>query len=917
MSKRFVGLSVIVLSLLLSACDSTTAEQHLQRANDYFDSGELRTAVIELKNALQKQPDLGAARLLLGRTQFLLGDYPSALKEFERARDLGASDDRLQSEYLTSKNRLGRYQEVIGELEEAGALTPELAVVLGDAYLAGSDLAKAKPLYQQAAETVHGRLGLGTIAWAQGDFSTAGDQFAAAAQQAPGDRDVWLRKAEFELSQGLLDESIRSFQAALELPGGAISARLGLTRAYLAQGQLELAATEVDQVLRSSSGLFLAHYLDALIKYQRKDFNGAEAALREVQRTVPDHAPSLYLMGAVKFQQDQLNQAADTLQRYLAGDRGNESAGKLLAAVRMKQGNREAVYETLQPYLAGSRDPQILAMAGTASLQLGRTAQATELLQRAVELAPDAAVFRNQLALSLLSAGEDTRALGALESAIAVDGNQFQSDMLLAMLHMKEGNYAAAVQASRAIVEKNSTSPLGYNMEGAALLGEGDIDAARKAFERALEVDAAFLPAASNLARLDRSEGDLAGAIQRFESVLAANPEEVGALLGLADLVANEGRLKEAEEYLARVVAIRPDNVRAQMGLVRLQLAQNQLSRADVQLKSLLDLAPDNVDVLMLAAELALRKGDNQAALAATERLQTLAGTRGMGSASFLAGLGTLQSRTGQIALARRNLEAAMAAQPSDAQRVLLQLELARLDLREKQVARAQQRLSELSDAEAARPDVALLQADVLLAQGDQEGAYLGYETLAAAGVREGVMRVALLRQQQGRIDDALARLDDWIRSNPEDVGAKLLRADALMRQSDKAAAISQYEQLLSADNPIVLNNLAWLYMERGDKRALSAAQRATELAPDNPDILDTLGWVLVQSGDAKGALRHLRRSAQLNPDNATVRYHLAIAYLEGGDRAAAATELRQALQLGEFPEATEARARLAELSAS
>ena len=118
---RYLLLSV---SLFSGACDSTTPEEHLESAQAYYASGEIRTAVIELKNALQKAPDHAEGRRLLGESYAQLGDYPSSLKEFERALNLGLDDESLQHGLLTSKIRLGRYQEVIGALDQSGALSP-------------------------------------------------------------------------------------------------------------------------------------------------------------------------------------------------------------------------------------------------------------------------------------------------------------------------------------------------------------------------------------------------------------------------------------------------------------------------------------------------------------------------------------------------------------------------------------------------------------------------------------------------------------------------------------------------------------------------------------------------------------------------------------------------------------------------
>jgi Flp pilus assembly protein TadD len=156
--------------------------------------------------------------------------------------------------------------------------------------------------------------------------------------------------------------------------------------------------------------------------------------------------------------------------------------------------------------------------------------------------------------------------------------------------------------------------------------------------------------------------------------------------------------------------------------------------------------------------------------------------------------------------------------------------------------------------------------------------------------------------------------LQKWLGDHPNELGAKVLLANTLLGQPDKSDAIATYERLVESDNVIVLNNLAWLYMPRGDGRALSTAKRAHALAPANPNIADTLGWILVQEGRPNEALTYLRQSVQLDPNNATAQYHLGVAYRETEDLTAARESLQRAVELGNFPDLEAAREALAQL---
>src|SRR4029079_16642639 len=113
--------------------------------------GDLRSATIELKTALQKDPNFAAARLALGEADLAIGDSPSALKELERALDLGAKPADVMPPLLEAKLEFGRYQEVLGELDQLDS-SARVEVIRGRALLMSSDLTGAKAAFQRALD---------------------------------------------------------------------------------------------------------------------------------------------------------------------------------------------------------------------------------------------------------------------------------------------------------------------------------------------------------------------------------------------------------------------------------------------------------------------------------------------------------------------------------------------------------------------------------------------------------------------------------------------------------------------------------------------------------------------------------------------------------------------------------------------
>ena len=84
---------VLTLTALLLACgggDERTSQDHIDAARAAIDQNKLKPAVIELKNALQKDVNSSEGRAMLGQVYYELGDYEGASKELSRAAGMGA-----------------------------------------------------------------------------------------------------------------------------------------------------------------------------------------------------------------------------------------------------------------------------------------------------------------------------------------------------------------------------------------------------------------------------------------------------------------------------------------------------------------------------------------------------------------------------------------------------------------------------------------------------------------------------------------------------------------------------------------------------------------------------------------------------------------------------------------------------------
>ena len=129
--------------------------------------------------------------------------------------------------------------------------------------------------------------------------------------------------------------------------------------------------------------------------------------------------------------------------------------------------------------------------------------------------------------------------------------------------------------------------------------------------------------------------------------------------------------------------------------------------------------------------------------------------------------------------------------------------------------------------------------------------------------------------------------------------------------------AIRESEKLFAVDknNPVLLNNLAWLYDNNSDERGLEYAEKAYKGAPKSAAVMDTLGWILVRKGKIERGTKLLETANDLVPRQGDIVYHFAAALNKSGRTKEARRHLECILKSGAgFSEMEAAKALLKEL---
>jgi tetratricopeptide (TPR) repeat protein len=383
--------------------------------------------------------------------------------------------------------------------------------------------------------------------------------------------------AGYYFRQDNLDASLSAFDEALvRLPDPGPEFMFTFADALVAAGRY-------DRALALADRMTLAPHRDLVrgrVALARGDPDAALRHFSEGLKLWPDNAVARYFAAIAA---DQLGDFDRTIEEYRYSIRADASATDArlrLARLYMALGDDGAALEVIRhdaerqasgdlrntllelellarlgrgqllpPHIMSVIQPPdvwaraVAALAGGVRVRSGPAASA-----RTVLMADRINLTASVNAPALSSLVEDLIALGRIDAALA------------------------RVDAALRVSPKSSAL---HALKGSALVKSGgDVEAARAAFERAIEIDADNAVALRGLAALEAKHDDAEAALALYRRATSADPEDTVALQRSSDLLASQGRPGEAERDLEAL--LERDHYD---GAAALQLAQLRLER--------------------------------------------------------------------------------------------------------------------------------------------------------------------------------------------------------------------------------------------------------------------------------------------------------------------------------------------------
>lgn len=910
----------LVLFVVLSACDpAVTDVEHVEKAQEYIENGDLKSAAIELKNALQQNPQNPQARHLLGIVHFQVGDMAASEKELRRASEYGVADDAVQPMVAKALLAQSKYEELDALLLQKLASATSKAEVLsaqGLGKLSRGMIGEAQQQIEEAIKLAPDDPYTGVanmrLLMAKQEFDLAREEADRVIRVDPDYAPAWSALGVLQHSQNQLDEAEISYSKAIEIRVFNDADLLRRATLRIQLGNYEKAQEDVDVLLKrvpSNSGVNFAQGLIELhnikLEKARESF---ERALKVNER---QFAP-IYYLALANLQLGNIEQADDFGERAFAIMPNAIKLRELLAAIKIEKRNYTQAEDLVRP-IVRAREDNIRAKDLLASALIGqqKAELAVPLLKIVLSSQPESAAAEMRLGIALLSAGESQEGIEHIRKSIDKDPQLHLARLALVGEYVRLNDLDSAMQVAEDFRDYQSDDPAPWNLIGRLYLKQNRERNAIQAFNRAKELDPGNSMANHQLAVVAAKENDLPKARGFYEDILAQDKSDSDALHRLAILDAVENKEAEMIGHLKQAISVDSRALGPRVMLARHFLSRGEADKVAPLMVELSQQDKDSPMVLEVIAYSQLAQGQFADAGHTLKRL--IEARPEEAEPHFL--MAKAHAGLKDESAMRLELQRVLEYAP---QHMGAHLALARLANLRNQDEPMREHLLALEDIAPDDPEVIRLKAELANKEGAPDRAAVMFESLfEAVPTTETMLSVASQKWKMGNLEEAVRLQEEWLGEHHGDVRAALSLARTYSHLDDREKMVSLYEKVLQSDGSelIALNELAWHLREEQPQKALVYAQRASELSPNSPVVLDTLALVQMSNGQFELAKRSIERALQKAPANLSIRYHSAVIAEASGDSWEASNILSELLEdAAVFPERKEAEEMLQRL---
>jgi putative PEP-CTERM system TPR-repeat lipoprotein len=908
-SASVLRLLLVLACIAWGGFSSAQAASFLERAQQHFEDGDLRAADVELKNALQREPNNAEARFLLGKVHLKLGDPSSAEKEFLRSRELGYADDELDLFLAYARLQQQRFRDVIGGISDLteieSAIQKDLFVARGEALMGLGQLEDAEAVFDRVLESgPHARalVGKAQVAAFIGDQAGARSLLDRAKALAPDEAFLVLADAEWLQREQRFEESKKQFARAIKLDPSQLRPYLGKLQVHIALREIEDARSMLTHLKSAAPDHLVVMIQEAVLELITGNIVQAKTIADRVLSMRSDLPQALMISGLSAYELEEYEQARARLMQYLSLRPEDNQARMTLGATLLKLGYSDEAYATLRGVPDAVPDvADYLAVLTNAAVETGDIEAAHDYLERLVVQKPNDPDLRRRLAVARVATRDLEGGAVAFEESLELAPDNLEVYAQLFSVRMQLDDAGEALEVAQRVQSQFPSRSAGHTLSGIAHLALGDRDRAKQAFREATEVEPDNPEAAGNLARLLTLEGEIDSARVVFERALTAQPGHLPTLLAYAELETSAGDVGKAENLLEAAVELNQEAETPRIKLAILKLQRGSPAETLQLTEPILIKGVRSRELLETVGLARFETGDHKGALDIFEDMVAADPNDPKAHEYRMLALERNGLTPEALSAAERVLELDPNVTPARFARVRYLAQLGRMD-------EAKAALQPLKEEFSDDVHILVVEGRIALAEGRFDAADEALER-AFTLRRNNKLLVELVRAKMmtQRREEGIALMQEWLQEYPEDLFVRTTLADSYIKSGEFQDAKDQLSSVIerAPNDPRSKVSMAKVLLELGsNEEATRYAQQAYEMDPGNPAVADMLGVSLLRSGKKQEALRVLIAAREAGGGSKAIRLHLSEALAENGQRERAIAELEELLQEErDFPE--------------
>jgi len=355
-------LCTVVTALVMTGCAAKYATR-IMDVQKLVDNRDFEDARAELKRLIGRYPEEPRSHYLMGKIDYLEGNYYACLTSYYKAENMGLeTTGRYLREKGIAQYHTGNSAEAIASLTQSIGLRP----------------------------TPEAQRYLGLLLYESGDYAAAIPALEQAKSRYASDADVMQCLGMAYQRTGDMVNAFETLAQALELDPENQELRFETARLGMLTGHYDTAAELFDSFPPGS----------------------------------PFEAAATYNLGEALIRLGEFYTAAVVLKTYLKDHPGDFKALYNLAAASIETENYSAAVDILTTlHTRDETDVRVAYNLGIAYQGLGASDQAVEQLSTAVRRNPDNAAYRYAYGLSLAETGSGAEAEEQMERALAIDSS--------------------------------------------------------------------------------------------------------------------------------------------------------------------------------------------------------------------------------------------------------------------------------------------------------------------------------------------------------------------------------------------------------------------------------------------------------------------------------------------------------------